>query len=136
MAVWQLYLCYHYGMNELRWWYYEFKRLKRWWMPEQSVRKLVDAVGAFWLWRNGARREFRIRLWSGSAGWYAPDIAFPHLLKAIEADDPTHKKRVQEDRVRDFRLNEKGWQILHITQAELTANPRAVRRRVRRFIKS
>lgn len=128
-------LCYHYGMERLRWMYYEYKRLKRLARPEASARALVEAVGPFWLIRHGARREFKIKLWSTGKGWYAVDLAIPHKLKAIEADGGIHRGRRRQDVVRDHRLGELGWEILRIDDEETKRNPRAVKRRVRAFIK-
>jgi very-short-patch-repair endonuclease len=123
-------------MNTLRWWYYEYQRLKRLARPEPSARALIDAVGAFWLWRHGTRREFKIKLWATSPGWYCVDLAVPHRLKAIEADGSVHSRRRQQDVARDHRLGELGWQTLRINDEETRSNPRAVRRRVRAFIKA
>jgi very-short-patch-repair endonuclease len=122
-------------MEKLRWWYYEYKRLMRLVRPEPSARALIDAVGGFWLWRQGARREFKIKLWAGGQGWYCVDLAIPDRRKAIEADGSVHAKRRQQDVVRDHRLSELGWAVLRIDDKETRRNPRAVRRRVRAFIK-
>jgi hypothetical protein len=122
-------------METLRWWYYELKRLERLVRPEQSVKLFINVVGSFWLWRHGAKREMKIYLWPGSRGWYAPDFVFPHLMKAIEADDPTHKKRYTQDVARDHELKLKGWRVIRVTQDEMENHPARTRRRVRAFIK-
>lgn len=122
-------------MNTLRWWYYELKRLERLVWPEPSVKLLIDVVGVFWLWRHGAKREYRIKLWAGTPGWYATDIAFPHIYKALEADGSVHRGRQRQDVVRDHRLGELGWEVMRIDVDQLRKRPQAVRRSVRAFIK-
>jgi very-short-patch-repair endonuclease len=123
-------------MNELKWQYYELKRLWRLWVdPEPSARRLIKAAGPFWLWRRGARREYKVKLWKTGQGWYAIDLVIPRLKKGVEADGWSHRGRQQRDVVRDHRLGELGWQILRIDDEETKRDPRAVRRRVRKFLK-
>lgn len=122
-------------MRKLRWWYYEYRRLRRLLQPEPSARALINAVGAFWLWRQGAKREHRIKLWKNTAGWYAVDIAIPHKRLALEADGAPHKQRRQQDVVRDYRLGEVGWRVLRFDYDEILRYPRRVRREARAFIR-
>lgn len=130
-------LCYYDSMETMRWRYYEMKRLWRLYVdPEPSARRLMKVVGVFWLWRHGVKREYKIRLWKDSKGWYAVDFAAPHLQKAIEADGAIHAYTQQHDIVRDQRLTELGWQVIRVSDLEVRTNPRGVRRRVRRFLRS
>lgn len=124
-------------MEYIKWRWREVKRLKRLLFPEPSIKLLVKIVGPFWLWRRGARREFKIKLWSIGHGWYCPDIALPHKKLAVEADGAPHftKQGMRRDIVRDQRLRDKGWQILRVSYKEMRDDPRHVRKRVRNFLR-
>lgn len=122
-------------MKKLLWQWRELQRLHRLLRPEPSVRRLVKAVGGFWLWRHGVKREHRIELWRSDDGWYCPDFAIPHKKLCVEADGGVHKHTKRRDYVRDFRLSEKGWQILRINDEDVKRHPYRIKRRVRQFFK-
>lgn len=123
-------------MESLRWRLYELKRLHRLYVePEPSARRLINAVGVFWLWRHGARREFKVKLWKDGKGWYSIDLALPHKKLGVEADGGAHERTQRRDYVRDFRLSEKGWQILRINDEDVKRHPYRIKRRVRQFFK-
>jgi very-short-patch-repair endonuclease len=103
--------------------------------PEASAKLLVKTAGAFWLWRHGAKREVRIRLWKGSEGWYAADLCIPHKKLIVEADGGIHYKTKQRDYIRDFRLQEKNWKVLRVTDREMKNAPYLMRRRIRKFLR-
>jgi very-short-patch-repair endonuclease len=120
-------------VSEARWQYRELQRLWRLMFPEQSARLLIKTVGPFWLWRHGARREYKVSLWKG-AGWYCIDVALPRRKVGLEAKGGW-RKYYDGDIVRDQELSDRGWHILRITEVEMHENPAAVRRRVRKFVR-
>lgn len=122
--------------EELRWQWYELKRLHRLWVkPEKSAVDLCTIVGIFWLWRHRAKRELRVHIWQDRREFYCLDLAMPHKYKAVEADGSVHTYRGAQDVVRDSRLRELGWSVLRISTEEMKADPRKVRRTVRKFLK-
>ena len=122
--------------EQLKWQIWELKRLHRLWVkPEKSVVDLCRITGVFWLWRHGAKREVKIMIWPDRREWYSVDLAMPHKYKAVEADGGVHLSRGSADVVRDTRLRALGWAVLRVTTEDMKANPRKVRREVRRFLK-
>lgn len=125
-------------IERLQWYWYETKRLHRLWVrPERSAYDLCRTVGIFWLWRHGAKREYKVKLWKTTPGWYALDLALPHKLLGVEADGAPHYtvNGFKHDILRDQQLRSKGWQILRVTYAEIKTNPRGVKKRVRKFLR-
>lgn len=125
--------------ENIKWWWWDIKRLWRLWVrPEPSAYDLCRVVGVWWLWRHGARREFKVKLWKTSyPGWYALDLSIPRRKLAVEADGGPHYtvNGFKRDIVRDEQLRSKGWQVMRVNYAEIKANPRGVKRRVRKFLK-
>lgn len=102
--------------------------------PEASAALLIKTVGALWLWRHGARREYKVRLWSSGAGWYAIDLALPHKKIGVEAKGGW-RHYYDGDIARDQKLMDKGWQILRVTEKEMLEDPKGQKRRIRAFIR-
>ena len=131
---------YNTSMREnIKWYYYDLKRLWRLWVrPEASAYDLCRVTGVWWLWIHGARREYKVRLWkTAQPGWYALDLAIPRRKLAVEADGSPHYtvNGFRHDIARDEKLHEKGWQVMRINYSEIKADPRGVRKRVRKFLK-
>jgi hypothetical protein len=106
--------------------------------PERSKRRLVQCVGPWWLWLHGAVQEHRVKLYSGSDGWYCIDIAVPNRWRkggrGVEAKGGW-RKYYDHDIVRDQTLGDAGWKILRVTEAEMHEDPKGTRRRVREFLR-
>ena len=122
--------------EQIKWWWWEMKRLHRLWVkPEKSAVDLCTIVGIFWLWRRGAKREFKVYPWKDRIEWYSLDICMPHKYKGVEADGEVHHYNGSSDVVRDNRLMSLGWSIMHVTTQQMRADPRLVRKQVRKFLK-
>lgn len=122
-------------LGELKWQYYEAKRLWRLWVePEQSMRLAVKVIGVWWLWRRHIRREFKVYPWRNRHEFYALDLANADTYRAVEIDGSIHQFTKQRDILRDHRLAEKGWEIMRVSEDELIFQPAKTRRRVRRFL--
>lgn len=83
---------------------------------------------------HGVKREHKIQLWA-SEGWYCADFCIPHKKLIVEADGGVHNFTKKRDVVRDFRLNEKGWDVLRIDVRTIKKDPRGVKRKVRRYLR-
>jgi hypothetical protein len=127
-------MVYDFNMNKLKWKWRDLKRMYRWWWPERSANLLIKTVGAFWLWRHGVKREVKVQLFKKGDGWYCPDFAIPEKYIAVEAKGG-YRKDWPRDIVKEQRLKDFGWQVLFVSEAEMKANPQAVRRQVRAFLK-
>ena len=122
--------------KRFQWFVYDMKRLHRLWIkPERSVVELTKIVGVWWLMLHGVKREYKVILWRESHGWYSLDFAIPRKKLAVEADGSVHNQTVRHDITRDQRLSDKGWQVLRISVREMRADPRKVKRQVRKFLK-
>lgn len=120
--------------EELKWKWYELQRLRRLLWPEESAKLLIRTVGGFWLWRHGVRREVRVKLWRKSPGWYCIDLAHLRHKRGVEAKGG-FRKYYTGDIVRDQALIDRGWKIIRISTAEMKADPKGVRKRVRHFFR-
>jgi very-short-patch-repair endonuclease len=117
----------------MKWKLREASRLYRKYIhQERSKRRLIDCVGAFWLFRHGAKIEYQVRLFK-SEGWYCIDIAIPHRKVGLEAKGGW-RKYYPGDIARDQRLIDRGWRMLRVTEEEIEKDPKGVRKRVRAFI--
>lgn len=121
-------------MNRLVWQYRELQRLYRLMFPERSASLLVKTIGAFWLWRHGARREVKVKLWNTGDGWYSIDLAIPRKMIGLEAKGG-YQKYYQGDVARDQALIDAGWEMLRVSEAEMKADPKACRKRLRNYLK-
>ncbi len=74
--------------------------------------------------------EFRVRV---EGHTYFIDLAYPGLMLGIELDDAGHQseKYLEEDPIRQARLERAGWTILRITWAEFVGETANVLARVR-----
>lgn len=121
-------------MTSIKWQWRELSRLWRLMFPERSAKRLIQTVGPLWLFLHGAKREHKVRIWKTGDGWYCIDLAFPAKQLGVEAKGGWQKYYVG-DVARDQALLDKGWQIIRVSEAEIEADPRAVKRRVRNFVK-
>lgn len=112
---------------------YEWQRLKRVFWPfryDRSAYLLIHAVGGWWLFAAGFKREYRIMT---KQGWLILDFAHPKLKLCLEADGERYHRDIVHEEVRDSTLLKKGWAIKHFRYARLKHEPRKVRREVRRW---
>jgi hypothetical protein len=121
-------------IENVRWHWYGVKRIYRLVRPEPSARLLIACVGRWWLVAHGVRREYRIYPWRNRY-WYAADLASPGRKRIVEADGSIHYYTGRRDIVRDQRLTDLGWRILRVKYEDMRRSPKAVRKRVRKFLK-
>lgn len=95
---------------------------------------LIDTVGAFWLFRHGVKREYKLKLWKSAEGWYCPDFAIPEKKLAVEAKGGW-KKDWPRDIAKEQAIGEHGWRTHWVSEEEMRADPKKVRKEVRRFLK-
>ncbi len=129
------YVCYDSSMlNRIKYFWWDVKAIQRLVRPENSVKTFIEIVGAFWLWRTGVRREYKIQL-SRTWSCYA-DFAWPRYKVIIECDGFVHGRpiRKKKDVARDYALMTKGWTVWRVTVEDMRHNPSKVRRDVRRFV--
>jgi very-short-patch-repair endonuclease len=67
-------------------------------------------------------------------GKYILDFRFPAHV-ALEIDGGYHKKRTEYDRKRDKKLNEKGWQVVRVSNEEAMTQPIEVLRKIYKAMK-
>ena len=69
---------------------------------------------------------------------YFIDLAYPELMVAIELDDSSHltEKALEEDPIRQERLERAGWQVIRFTWREFIDEPMRVLARLRAVLAS
>lgn len=89
----------------------------------------MNILGRPWLIATGWKREYYVQNAAGREAYI--DLAHPWLKLAIEADGEHWHN--DPDSVRDDMLISLGWNVKHYRYPRLKAEPRQVKREVRRW---